>query len=112
MKAPVTLEGGAAVTEVQLVPLAPEVPEGELTVNVVTTAPGTLGPEGIVKVGTDATVLVTAFSAAWMRPKTKADAMKIAALNKANAERKAGKVAADAATAVAALAVVAAAAQA
>lgn len=112
MKAPVTIEGGAAVSQVEVVPLVPEVAESDLTVNIVTTAPGTLGPEGIVKVGTEATVLLTAFSATWMKPKTKADAAKIAALNKANAERKAAKVAADAATAVAALAVVAAAAQA
>jgi len=85
MKAPVTLEGGAAVTEVQLVPLAPDVPESELTVNVVTTAPGTLGPEGIVKVGTPVTVLLTAYSENWMKPKTKADAEKIAAFKAAQA---------------------------
>jgi len=111
MKPPVKIEGGAAVSEVELVPLAPEVAETELTVNIVTTAAGTLGPEGIVKIGTEATVLLTAFSSAWMRPKTKADSLKIAARNKENSERKAEKAAASAASAVAALAIIAAAAQ-
>lgn len=71
------VSGGAQETEVTIVPLAPEVEESEATVNVVTSAPGTLGPEGIVAVGTKATVALSAYSKNWMRPATKADDAKI-----------------------------------
>lgn len=73
------IEGGAVVTEVRLQPIAPEVAPGDDTVDVISTAPGTFGPGGIADVGTEAAIKVSAFSAAWMRPKSKADAKKIAA---------------------------------
>jgi hypothetical protein len=79
----VTLEGGAAVSEVEIQPIAPEVPEGAATVNVVTTAPGTLGPQGVAPVGTKATILLTAFSANWMKPASIGDANKIRAMQRA-----------------------------
>lgn len=72
------LKGGAQVTEVEILPLVPEVPETEATVNVVTTALGTLGPEGLVEVGTKATIPISAYSANWMRPASAVDARKVA----------------------------------
>lgn len=85
MKGPVTLEGGAAVSEVQIEPIAPEVAESEATVNVVTTAFGTLGPQGIAPIGTKATILLTAYSSNWMKPASIADANKVRAMQRAKA---------------------------
>ena len=48
-------------------------------VAIVTTAAGTLDSSGIVKVGERRVIPITAFSAQWMRPETRADADKIAA---------------------------------
>lgn len=47
--------------------------------DVVTTAPGTLGPQGIVPVGTRTTVPSRMFSKHWMKPATQASGKKIAA---------------------------------
>lgn len=89
MKAPVTMEGGAAVSYVDIEPVAPEIPESEVTVNVVTTAPGTLGPQGIVPVGTKATIPLTLYSVNWMKPVGVGDMNKVRALLKQRAEEKA-----------------------
>lgn len=83
MKQPVTLEGGAAVSTVQVEPIAPEVAESEATVNIVTTAPGTLGPQGIAPVGTKATILLSAYSVNWMKPASIGDQNKVKAMLKA-----------------------------
>lgn len=74
-KAPVEVVGGAKVEAVEQKSPVPEV-EGD-TVQVITTAPGTLGPGGIVPIGTKASVKVRHFSKNWMRPATAADAAKI-----------------------------------
>lgn len=85
MADPKNIVGGAAVEEKSVKPIAPEVASGDDTVNIVTTAQGTFGPEGIASVGTKATVNISAFSEAWMAPASKADAEKIAAAKAAKA---------------------------
>ena len=87
MRAPVQIEGGAAVSEVEQQPIAPEIPESEATVNIVTTDKGTLGPGGIVPIGTKATIPLTAFSVNWMKPATISDRNKIEAMLKAKQKR-------------------------
>lgn len=82
---PKDMQGGAVVSQVPVKPIAPEVASGDDTVNIVTTAQGTFGPEGIASVGTKATVKISAFSEAWMAPASKADAEKIAAAKAAKA---------------------------
>lgn len=77
------MEGGAAVSQVEIEPIAPEVPESEATVNIVTTALGTLGPQGVAPVGTKATILLTAYSVNWMKPASIGDANKVKAMLKA-----------------------------
>lgn len=77
------MEGGAAVSHVEIEPIAPEVPESEATVNIVTTALGTLGPQGVAPVGTKATILLTAYSVNWMKPASIGDANKVKAMLKA-----------------------------
>lgn len=74
----IEMQGGAKVVEVTIEPAVPERAESEATVNVVTTAPGTMGPGGIVAVGTKATIEIGAYSSNWMKPATKADAAKLA----------------------------------
>ncbi len=75
--------GGAVVKDVPIIPVAPEVPESDQTVNVVTYAPGTLSAAGIVAVGTKATVNISAYSVNWMRPASKEDAAKLKKAGKA-----------------------------
>ena len=77
------MEGGAAVSQVEIEPIAPEVPESEATVNIITTALGTLGPQGVAPVGTKATILLTAYSVNWMKPASIGDANKVKAMLKA-----------------------------
>ena len=77
---PGVVEAAAVVHE----PLIPPAPEASVTV--ITTAKGTLGPGGIVPIGTECEVAISAFSKAWMKPKTKADADKIAAAHAAKTE--------------------------
>lgn len=85
MADPKNIVGGAAAEEKTVKPIAPQVITGDDTVNIVSTAPGTFGPEGIAPVGTKATIKVLAFSSEWMAPATKADAEKIAAAKAAKA---------------------------
>lgn len=75
--------GGAVVKEVEIEPIAPEMPEAEDTVNIVTYAVGTLGIGGIAPIGTKATIAISAYSQHWMRPITKGDAAKLKKAGKA-----------------------------
>lgn len=60
------VSGGAVVTEATVESVIP-VAKGDV-IQIVTTAPGTLGPGGIVKPGTPAEIAIEAFSENWMRP--------------------------------------------
>lgn len=74
--APLEMQGGAVVTKVAIQPVTGPEPEGE-TVEVITTAPGTMGLLGIVPVGTRAKIAPEAFSKHWMRPATRTAAKKL-----------------------------------
>jgi hypothetical protein len=71
-----TVSGGAVETQVTVAPLVPDV-EGEDTLDVIVLQPGTLGPEGIIPVGTKMTVRLSQFSKVWMRPGNAKSAMKV-----------------------------------
>lgn len=58
----------------------------EVTVNVVTYAPGTLGSDGIVPIGSKKEIPLHLFSDKWMRPADKASAQKTNALMKQRKE--------------------------
>lgn len=60
------VSGGAIVTEGKVEPIVPEA-KGD-AIQIVTTAPGTLGPGGIVKPDTHAEISIDAYSANWMKP--------------------------------------------
>lgn len=77
--------GGAVVTEAKVEPVVPSA-SGE-TVRIVTTALGTLGPGGIIKVGTEAEINVAAFSAAWMKPADAASKKALIAAGKIKAQQ-------------------------
>lgn len=61
-------------------PMAPEDEDDGLAadqVNIVTTGPGTFGPEGLAAVGSKRAISVAAFSATWMRPAALVDRNKL-----------------------------------
>lgn len=62
---PKEMTGGAVVTKVEIEPVAADAPDGFA---VITTAPGTLGAQGVVPVGTRVLVTKQQFSKAWMQP--------------------------------------------
>jgi hypothetical protein len=72
-----TTAPGAKVETVEITPNVPDVSGADDTMEIVTTAPGTFGVGGIVKVGERFTIAVSAYSKNWMRPATKADAAKV-----------------------------------
>lgn len=78
----VVTQGGAKIEERVVKPVVPDVEPADDVIGVITTAPGTLGPEGIVPPGTKARIKIGAFSKAWMQPATKADAEKLEAAKK------------------------------
>jgi hypothetical protein len=75
--------GGAVVKEAKVEPVVPEA-KGDV-VQIVTTAPGTLGPGGIVKVDTAAEISIEAFSAKWMKPANAASKKALIAAGKLKA---------------------------
>lgn len=70
---PKAVIGGAQQNTVTVEPIAPPV-TGDDVIMVRTTAPGTLGPGGIVPVGTKCKIALSAYSANWMAPLRPQDA--------------------------------------
>lgn len=69
----IPVEGGAKVETVAIEPIVPAAPEGEPTIDIITTGPGTFGPQGVVPVGTKATIPAGLYSPTWMRPADEAE---------------------------------------
>lgn len=63
---PQVVIGGAQIERVEVQPVAPAV-DGDDTIKIITTAPGTLGPGGIVPAGTKVRIKESAFSKEWMK---------------------------------------------
>lgn len=73
----VRVMGGAIVRTVEIRGVFPAIPEGEETVEIITTAPGTLDVGGIIPVGSRGVIARRQYSRAWMQPATAKDARKV-----------------------------------
>jgi hypothetical protein len=75
------VEGGVISEDVEIV--RPEdLPPGKDMVNVITTGPGTRGPNGLVPIGTKMAVPLSAYSSNWMKTRDKTSANRVAKIAK------------------------------
>jgi hypothetical protein len=63
-----------------------EVPTDAETIDIVTTAPGTFGAEGIASVGTKRPIHYTAFAETWMKPANLVSQQRLKKLQKRDSE--------------------------